>query len=153
MENNNIELTKQQLIDLNQKIAEMEQKISEINQKMGNTEQKISELEQKQKEEALEFFASLLSDQFIFRRASGTVVGKSEKDGFLDGLKKPGPFTSRVSEDFSVSLLNDRALVTLFVVGTKSDGTVGRYRNIRMFSRFGKGWVLEFWYNYEVTSL
>ncbi len=34
-----------------------------------------------------------------------------------------------------------------------ADGSVGRYRNIRLFSRAGHDWILELWYNYEITSL
>ncbi|SRR2546430_1784055 len=124
-------LTTQGLIELNNKIADMEQK---------------------QGPEALEFFKTHLSDQLVFRRASGKVVSKSEPEGFLDSVKNPGPFTSRRSEDIAISLLDDRALVTLVVVGTRADGSVRRYRNIRLFSRSGKDWVVEFWYNYELTS-
>lgn len=129
---NDVELTKQNLVHLNERIGEMEQK---------------------QDEEAHKFFNAHLSDQLIFRRVSGRVVGKSEPEGFLDSLKKPSAFTSRVSEDISVALLNNRALVTLIVVGTRADGSVGRYRNIRLFSRSGDDWILELWYNYEITSL
>lgn len=63
---NNVELTKQNLVDLNKRIGEMEQK---------------------QDEEAHLFFDAHLSDQLIFRCASGKVVGKSEPEGFLDNLK------------------------------------------------------------------
>ncbi len=131
MATDDVELTKQNLNDLNKRIGEMEQK---------------------QGEEAHLFFNAHLSDQLIFRRASGKVVGKSEPEGFLDSLKKPSPFTSRVPEDISVALLDDRALVTLIVVGTRADGSVGRYRNVRLFSRSGDDWILELWYNYEITS-
>lgn len=74
---NDIELTKQNLGDLNKRIGEMEHKRGD---------------------EAYLFFNALLSDQLIFRRASGEVVGKFEPEGFLDSLKKPSPFTSRVSD-------------------------------------------------------
>jgi len=129
---NGVELTKQNLVALNERIGELEQKPGE---------------------EAHLFFNAHLSDQLIFRRASGKVVGKSEPEGFLDSLKKPSPFTSRVSEDISVALHNNRALVTLIVVCTRADLSVARYRNIRLFSRSGDDWILELWYNYEVTSL
>jgi hypothetical protein len=129
---NDAELTQQYLIDLNKRIGEMEQE---------------------QSAEAHKFFNAHLSDQLIFRRASGKVVGKYGPEGFLDSLKKPSSFASRVSEGISVALLNNRALVTLIVVGTRADGSVGRYRNIRLFSRSGEDWILELWYNYEVTSL
>jgi Domain of unknown function (DUF4440) len=118
------------LVELNKQIAEMEQ----------------------QGEAAREFFQKHLSDQLIFRRASGKVVGKSGPEGFLEGLKS-NPFESRVAEDIDVSLQNDRALVTLIIVGTrKDDGSVHRYRNIRLFSRSSDNWILELWYNYEITS-
>ena len=77
----------------------------------------------------------------------------SEPEGFLANLKN-NPFSSRRSEDISVTLFNDRALVTLIVIGERADdGSVHRYRNIRLFSRSADRWVLELWYNYELTSL
>lgn len=44
--------------------------------------------------EPIEFFEALLSDQLIFRRASGKVIGKDGREGFLEGLKKASPFSS-----------------------------------------------------------
>lgn len=112
----NVESTKNALVELNQQIGQMEQ----------------------QGEEAKEFFQTHLSDQLIFRRASGKVVGKSGPEGFLEGLKN-NPFTSRVVEDISVRLMDDRALVTLIVVGTrKDDASIHRYRNIRLFFPVGE---------------
>lgn len=109
----------------------------------------IAQMEQ-QGESSREFFQKYLSDQLIFRRASGKVVDKS---AFLEGLRN-NPFASRVTEDISVDLLNDRALVTLIVIGTrKDDNSVHRYRNIRLFSRKGDDWILELWYNYDITGL
>ena len=116
--------------------------------------EKIAEMEQARGLEAIAFFESLLSDQFISRRASGKVVGKAGPDGFLEGLKKAGPFSSLRAENIWVTQLDDRALVTLIVVGTRADdGSAHRYRNIRLFSRSGENWVMEFWYNYEITGL
>lgn len=109
----------------------------------------IAQMEQ-QGESSREFFQKYLSDQLIFRRASGKVVDKS---AFLEGLRN-NPFASRVTEDISVDLLNDRALVTLIVIGTrKDDNSVHRYRNVRLFSRKGDDWILELWYNYDITGL
>lgn len=109
----------------------------------------IAQMEQ-QGESSREFFQKYLSDQVIFRRASGKVVDKS---AFLEGLRN-NPFASRVTEDISVDLLNDRALVTLIVIGTrKDDNSVHRYRNVRLFSRKGDDWILELWYNYDITGL
>src|SRR5262245_30418185 len=94
--------------------------LAELNQQIGQKEQ--------EGEAAKDYFQTHLSDQLIFRRANGKIVGKTGPGGFLDGLKS-NPFTSRVSEDISVSLIGDRALVTLIVVGTrKDDNSPHRYR-------------------------
>jgi hypothetical protein len=124
----NSELTKKFLQKLNQQIADEEQR----------------------GEEASTFFKTHLSDQLIFRRANGKVVGKGK---FLEELKN-NPFLTRVAEMIEVNLLEDRALVTLIVIGTRADdGSVRYYRNIRLFTRSADHWLLEFWYNFEVTGL
>jgi hypothetical protein len=40
------------------------------------------QIEEMERVEALTFFETRLSDQLIFRRASGKVVGKWESEGF-----------------------------------------------------------------------
>jgi hypothetical protein len=113
---------------------------------------RIGEMEQRGAA-AAPFFTDLLSDDLVFRRASGKVVGKSGPEGFIDGLKN-NPFKSRIAEDMTVDPIANRALVTLLVIGTRTDdGSVHRYRNIRLFSRQGSRWILECWYNYEITGL
>jgi len=113
----------------------------------------IGEMEQAGGDDAKAFFGSVLSDRLVFRRASGATVGKSGDQGFLSGLDK-NPFSWRESEDISVTELGDRALVTLMVVGKfAADGSIRRYRNIRLFSRVSGSWQLEFWYNFEITAL
>jgi hypothetical protein len=125
--------------------TEARQELVELNEKFAREEQRG--------DAAREFFEQHLSDRLIFRRANGNTVGKHGEDGFLEGLKKPNPFESRASEGISVSPRHDRALVTLVIVGTrKDDKSVHRYRNIRLFSRAGDGWLLELWYNYEITG-
>jgi ketosteroid isomerase-like protein len=114
---------------------------------------RMADMEQHGGDAAREFFAPLLSDQLLFRRAGGKTVGKSGDDGYLVGLAK-NPFTSRRSEDIAVAEIGDRVLVTLIVVATSAnDGSVHRYRNIRLFERRANTWTLEFWYNYEITGL
>lgn len=117
---------KQQLTELNLKIAEMEQQRDKAAQK---------------------FFHDILSDQLVFRRANGKVV---DKTAFSAGLREPDPFVSRQAEDIDISSLDGRALVVLVVRTTKQDGTKSRYRNIRLFSKQGTEWRLELWYNYEL---
>jgi hypothetical protein len=113
---------------------------------------RVGEMEQ-QGAGAVQFFTDLLSDGLVFRRASGKVVGKGGPDGFIEGLKN-NPFKSRLAEDIAVHPVGNRVLVTLVVVGTRNDdGSIHRYRNIRLFSHQGSRWVLECWYNYEITGL
>lgn len=135
-----IDTLRQDLVALNQRIGEMEQK--------QGTADPITQ------DEVRSFFTTHLSDQLIFRRASGKIVGKVEENGFMDGLTNPSPFASRESTEISVHLMGERALVTLIVVGTRADdGSVHRYRNIRLFTRSSENWVMELWYNYEITGL
>jgi hypothetical protein len=118
--------------------------LADLNRRIGEMEQRGAE--------ARAFFEDLLSEHLVFRRASGKVVSKSGPDGFIEGLKD-NPFQSRVSEEISVRPLDDRALVTLVVVGVRRDDrSTHRYRNIRLFARPAGRWVLECWYNYEITT-
>jgi hypothetical protein len=120
--------------------------LTELNQEMVQMEQQA----EAGLEAAQRYFRARLSDQLVFRRADGTIIRKT---GFLDGLKN-NPFQKRDPENVSVSLQGERALVTLIVVGKrKDDKSEHRYCNIRLFSRFGNEWVMEFWYNYEITGL
>lgn len=114
----------------------------ELNIKIGEAEQ--------QRDRRSEFFENLLSKQLIFRRANGKVVGKKD---FLTSLQEPNPFTDRKSLDIEVTPQGDRALVTLVVKTKSPKGEEGRYRNIRLFTRTDDEWQLEFWYNYDLTSL
>jgi len=127
MANNIIEAMESALIELNRQIADKEQ----------------------QGAAAKEFFQTHLSDQLIFRRASGKVV---RKEDFLEGLKN-NQFKTRDPEDISVTLQGDRALVTLVIRTTKENSPEQRFRNIRLFSRSGDNWIVELWYNYEITGL
>jgi len=122
-----------------------------LNEKSVKIEQAADE--ERRREEVRTFFESFLSNELIFRRAGGDVIGKYGDKGFLAGLSD-SPFESRDPEDFSVKVLGNRALVTLLVVARrKNDHSVHRYRNIRLFTRSANNWILELWYNYEITGL
>jgi hypothetical protein len=119
------------------------QKLIALNEEIGNMEQQGSA--------ATDYFTNLLADELIFRRANGKV---DNKDKFIEKLQEPSPFISRHAEDIVVELIDDRhALVRLIVTTTKADGSKQSFRNIRSFSRSGEDFILEFWYNYELTSL
>jgi hypothetical protein len=114
---------------------------------------RVAQMEQEGGPAAREFFNTHLADTLVFRRANGRVVGKFGAGGFLSTLDA-NPFQSRELEDIAVNPVDGRMLVTLIVIGTrKDDGSVHRYRNIRSFSRPRDRWVIEFWYNYEITGL
>lgn len=110
----------------------------------------IAAWEQRRDAEAIGRLDECLSPDLVFRKADRTVV---RKDTFMKALQGPSPFTSRESRDVAVAPFDDRALVTLTVVGTKADGSVGRYRNVRVFVRREGRWQLEVWFNDDVTSL
>jgi hypothetical protein len=102
---------------------------------------------------AVAFFDDHLSPQLVFRRASGQVVGKFGPDGFFATLGST-PFASREVEDLAVHPVGNRAVVTLIAVGRRhDDGSVHRYRNIRVFSHAHGRWIMDAWYNYEIPSL
>jgi hypothetical protein len=68
---------------------------------------------------AKEWFDSILSDQLVFRRATGIAVTES---ACLCGLDDPSAFTSRKTEKINIIGLEDvRALVILIVRTQKSD--------------------------------
>lgn len=119
-------------------------------QQLTTLNEQIGAMEQQRDEKAKAWFGDVLSDQLVFRRANGSVV---DKQAFLNGLDGPNPFTSRKTEEIDITALDDRALVTLIVRTTKGDGSKNHYRNIRLFSKQGTEWILELWYNYELTSL
>jgi hypothetical protein len=135
---------------LQNELSETEVRLTALNKMIADVEQSASLSEDKSRK-ADKFFRRLLSDQLVFRRADGEVIGKSGTDGFLERLRKPSPFSSRVAENIKVKILGERALVTLTVVATRNDDqSVHRYRNIRLFSRSGEDWILEFWFNDEI---
>jgi hypothetical protein len=109
--------------------------------------------EEQKGQEAEPFFERHLSDKLVFRRVSGQTIGKHGPDGFMGNLKKGTPFVSRRSEDIAIELVGDRALVTLIVVGTRGDGGIDRFRNIRLFTRTEDCWILEFWYNFRLQDM
>jgi hypothetical protein len=116
-------------------------KLPQLNRDIADAEQRRDQ----------KFFAELLSDQLLFRRASGAVVGKTE---FPQDLEKPNPFAERVAEQIEVAALPavpNRALVTLIVQARKEDGATQCFQNIRFFTHTAAGWELDAWYNHEIT--
>jgi ketosteroid isomerase-like protein len=110
----------------------------------------IADWEQTRDEGTIRKLDEILSPDLLFRRADKSVIGKHE---FIAALSGPSPFATRESEHAVVEVRGDRALVTLTVATTKADGTKNRYRNVRMFVRRDGRWLLEFWFNDDVTQI
>ena len=110
----------------------------------------IAAWEQARDVEATGKLDGVLSPQLLFRRADASVVGKQE---FMDALSGPSPFSARASRDVVVEVRGDRAVSTLIVETTKEDGALNHYRNIRWFARVEDRWLLESWFNDDVTDL
>jgi hypothetical protein len=109
----------------------------------------MGEMEQQRDKKAHNFFLGLLSDQLVFRRANGKVV---DKKTFLKSLQDPNPFKKRWTEDIDISSLDGRALVSLVIRTMSNENKEARYRNVRLFSKQGNEWKLDFWYNFEIIS-
>ena len=124
----------------------------QLRQELVALNQRIDAMEQCRDLEALEFFNQHLADQLVCRRASGTVMGKYGQRGFMRALTVPSRFAAVRSEAIDVNLLGTRALVTLEVIATGRSGDEHRFCNIRMFSRHADRWLLELWYDYEITA-
>jgi glyoxylase I family protein len=99
-----------------------------------------------EKEHDLDFLRDVLHDELVFRRADGTVVGKSE---YLDDLE------DRTYEvlDVEVSDVDARAesaVVTAMVTARGTSGGVrfaGTFRNVRTFVRDVERWRCRLWVN------
>ena len=79
-----------------------------------------------------------------------SVVGK---EAFMKGLGGPSPFASRESRSGSLTVLGDRAVAVVTVIGKREKGPPGVYRNVRVFFRRDGNWRLEVWFNDDLTSL
>jgi hypothetical protein len=124
----------------------------QMRQELVTLNQRIDAMEQRRDLEALEFFNQHLADQLVCRRASGIVMGKYGQQGFMRALTTPSRFAAVRSEAMDVNLLGTRALVTLEVIATSRVGGEHRFCNIRMFSRGADGWLLELWFDYEISA-
>jgi hypothetical protein len=110
----------------------------------------IAQWEQQRDKDAIGQLALCLSDTLIFRRADRTTVDKA---AFLKALNGPSPFVSRETRNVTVTVSQDRAMAIVTVITVKKDGERNAYRNVRLFSRHGEAWRLEFWFNDDVSSL
>jgi hypothetical protein len=110
----------------------------------------IAKWEQQRDAEAINKLDGILSPQILFRRADKSVVGKKE---FMDALQRPSPFATRESSNVVVEMRGDRAVCTLVVTTAKQDGPADHYRNIRWFVHEDNRWLMEYWFNDDISDL
>jgi hypothetical protein len=70
--------------DANVRLTALNKRVADMEQSAASSDESLRE--------ASSFFRRILSDQLVFRRADGEVIGKSGPDGFLERLRKPGHF-------------------------------------------------------------
>lgn len=118
-------------------------------QKLTELNIDIAAWEQTRDDASIARLDACISPHLIFRRADRSVIGK---DTFMSGLREASPFVARESRDVTVAFVGERALVSLLVIGTRADGSVGRYRNVRVFVCDRGAWRLDVWVNDPVVT-
>lgn len=98
------------------------------------------------------FLRGVLSDELVFKRASGAIVTKEE---YLTELKKPeNTYEYLFSEDIRVTASGNAALVSLLVYAKGRRGEKefsGVFRNQRVFVRKEGNWQCSLWVNSVVS--
>lgn len=92
------------------------------------------------------FFKKHLSEQLIFRRASGKVITKST---FLEDLK-PNNYEYNIPFNITVNVAEDgqSAAISLTIAAKIMDPPIeGTWRNIRLFQQNNDVWQIVSWYN------
>ncbi len=122
--------------------GDVEKELIELNMRIGEAE--------KQRDE--DFLKRVLSDDLIFRRASGKIVNKQE---YLESLKNPAnTFDYLYSEDVKPIVYEGVAVVSLRVraKGKRGPDTFeGNFRNIRLFVE-NQEWQCAVWFNTTIKS-
>lgn len=114
--------------------------------------QRILKAEQAGASSDVAYLTTVLSDDLVFRRADKTVVDKAT---FLQNVASAAQkLTDREAFDIEVTVVGKAALVTLMVFAHANIDGQRRpriFKNIRFFVDRGSGWLLEHWYNEELT--
>jgi hypothetical protein len=100
-----------------------------------------------------EYFTTLLADDFIFRRANGAIVGKSE---YIDGLASvvENPYEQRGERVESVTVNGNSAVVNaIVIVRRRNMERPGEFKNVRVFRQENDDWQLAIWINTKIRDL
>jgi len=99
------------------------------------------------------FFDELLTDNFLFRRADGTIVDKRHYLGDLELVAK-NPYERLESVVESVILDGGSGVVNVLVLAKrKKMERAAVFQNVRVFSREGENWKLIMWVNTKIWDL
>jgi len=101
----------------------------------------------------VDFFDELLTDNFLFRRANGTIV---EKRQYLDGLVSlaENPFERLDTVVENVTLDGDSGVVNVLVIAKRKNvEQAALFKNVRVFNRKGESWKLIMWVNTKIGEI
>jgi|SRR6266568_1006652 len=101
----------------------------------------------------VKFFDELLADNFLFRRANGSIVDKRQ---YLDGLASvtQNPYERLDTVVENVSLDGDSGVVNVFVIAKrKTMEHPAVFKNVRVFSHEGENWKLIMWVNTRIGDI
>jgi hypothetical protein len=99
------------------------------------------------------FFDELLADNFLFRRADGTIVDKRHYLGDL-ALVAKNPYERLESVVESVILDGGSGVVNVLVLAKrKKMERAAVFQNVRVFIRQGENWKLIMWVNTRIWDL
>jgi hypothetical protein len=128
--------------------------MTEINTSIDQELRRLNE-EIRVKEQAGEvpYFGGLLADNFLFRRADGTIVDKRH---YLDGLASlaENPYERLEAVVENVTLDGGSGVVNVLVLAKrKKMDHAAVFQNVRVFSRQGENWKLIMWVNTKIGDI
>jgi len=99
------------------------------------------------------FFDELLADNFLFRRADGTIVDKRHYLGDL-ALVAENPYERLESVVENMTLDGGSGVVNVLVIAKrKKMDRAAVFQNVRVFSHEDENWKLIMWVNTKIGDL
>ena len=99
------------------------------------------------------YFDELLADNFLFRRADGTIVDKHRYLGDL-ALVAENPYERLEMVVENVTPDEDSGVVNALVLAKREKmERAAVFQNVRVFSRQGENWKLIMWVNTRIGDL
>jgi len=121
----------------------IDQELRRLNEEIGIKEQAGE----------VRFFDELLTDNFLFRRANGSIVDKRHYcDGLASVAENPYERLDTVVEN--VTLDEDSGVVNIIVIAKrKTMERAAVFKNVRVFSHEGENWKLIIWVNTKIGDI